>query len=135
MVARVISGNGSGWVAQLVRACGSYPQCRQFESAPSHKPKLAHGLWPASNLIMHYLYILRSEKDGNYYIGTSSDPERRLKEHNKGLSRATKYRKPFKLVHIEKFDTISEAYLREKWLKGLKSAKIIDKIVNGAVPT
>ena len=25
-----------GWVAQLVRALGSYPGCRRFESAPSH---------------------------------------------------------------------------------------------------
>jgi len=84
---------------------------------------------------MHFLYILKSEKDGKYYIGVSSDPKRRLQEHNKGLSRATKYRKPFKLVRVESFDSVSEAYKRERWLKGLKSAKIIEKIINDSVPT
>ena len=78
---------------------------------------------------MHFLYILESEKDGRYYIGVSSDPCRRLIEHNKGLSKSTRVRRPFKLVYKEKFQDIGSAYRRERYLKGLKSSKVIARIV------
>ncbi|MFN8303039.1 MAG: GIY-YIG nuclease family protein [Saprospiraceae bacterium] len=35
---------------------------------------------------MHYIYMLKSELDGSFYIGYSTDIKRRLAEHNAGLS-------------------------------------------------
>ncbi len=65
----------------------------------------------------YYTYALVSLNDGNLYIGITSDPERRLIEHNKGQVRSTKSRRPFKLFYIEKLSSRIEARNREKFLK------------------
>jgi putative endonuclease len=41
----------------------------------------------------YYVYILKSLKDGRYYIGSTSDVMARLKFHNSGLQRSTRYAK------------------------------------------
>lgn len=33
----------------------------------------------------YYVYVLKSEKDGNNYVGYSKDLRKRLKEHEQGL--------------------------------------------------
>ena len=38
----------------------------------------------------YYVYILQSEKDGTYYIGSTQDLDERLKRHNEGRSKYTK---------------------------------------------
>ena len=48
-----------------------------------------------------YTYILESLKDSAYYIGYTSNLKRRLEEHQKGLSFATKFRLPFRLIYFE----------------------------------
>ena len=48
-----------------------------------------------------YIYVLESSKDSNFYIGYTKNLRRRLEEHNKGLSFATKFRRPFKLIYFE----------------------------------
>jgi len=78
---------------------------------------------------MCYLYILQSEKNGSYYIGSSSDISRRLIEHNSGHTKSLKYIRPLKLVFSKKFDCIELARSVELKLKRLKSRKIIEKIV------
>ncbi len=50
---------------------------------------------------MYFTYILQSEKDGRYYIGSTNNLENRLKRHNKGYSRYTKNNGLLKL-HIKK---------------------------------
>ena len=46
----------------------------------------------------HYVYILRC-CDGSLYTGYSTDPERRLKEHQEGNgARYTRGRRPVKLL-------------------------------------
>jgi len=79
---------------------------------------------------MHTVYILKSLKDDGYYIGVTNNISRRLKEHNSGLSRSTKARKPFTLIYEEKYENINNAYSREKYLKSLKNRKKIEKIIN-----
>lgn len=66
---------------------------------------------------MFYVYILYSLKDRNFYAGKTSDLYSRLKKHNKGLIKATKHRRPLKLIHCEVFKEAREAFLREKELK------------------
>ena len=65
----------------------------------------------------YYVYILESESDHTYYKGSTSDIERRLKEHNSGLSRYTSTRMPWKLVYLEEFPTKREALIMERKLK------------------
>ena len=48
-----------------------------------------------------YCYILECA-DGTYYTGWTTDPVRRVSQHNKGsASRYTRSRSPVKLVYLE----------------------------------
>ncbi len=79
-----------------------------------------------------WLYILKSESE-RYYIGSTENIERRLKQHRKGYTRTSKVLKTYELVYTEEFDTINEARLREKKLKSYKSKKYIEWLINKAL--
>jgi putative endonuclease len=66
---------------------------------------------------MYYVYILRSEKDNNFYVGYSSDLRNRLLQHEKGLVSSTKNRRPLTLVYYEACINQQDATHREKYLK------------------
>src|SRR3989338_1490130 len=66
---------------------------------------------------MHYIYIIRSDKDGGYYTGLTSDLDRRVREHNKSDTKSTRSRKPWRIVYSEAYATLKEARAREKYLK------------------
>lgn len=83
---------------------------------------------------MFFTYILQSEKDGRYYIGSTNNLKNRLIRHNKGYSRYTKNKGPFKIVYQEEYNALSEAKRREYYLKSLKSRNAIEKLIeNGSV--
>jgi predicted GIY-YIG superfamily endonuclease len=67
---------------------------------------------------MHYVYILQSiQNPEKYYTGLTNDLERRLKEHNKGLSTHTNKFKPWKIKTYVFFDDIQKATKFEAYLK------------------
>lgn len=66
---------------------------------------------------MFYLYILKSEKDDNLYIGSTNDLRRRLLEHNSGKVQSTMSRRPLELHYYEAYFNESEARHREYVLK------------------
>lgn len=66
---------------------------------------------------MHYVYVLKSLKDGNLCTGYSSNLKKRLGEHNKGYVEATKNRVLFELIYYEACLSKYDAYRREKYLK------------------
>lgn len=83
---------------------------------------------------MYFIYILKSEKDGRYYIGITKNLGNRIKQHNGGFSGYTSGRGPFKLVYKEAYNTLSEAKRREYYLKSLKSRIAIGKLIKkGAI--
>jgi putative endonuclease len=64
-----------------------------------------------------YCYLLECA-DGSFYCGWTTDPARRLAQHQSGLaSRYTRARLPVKLVYCEKFHTRSQAMRREWQIK------------------
>lgn len=67
---------------------------------------------------MHYVYVLKSEKVGELYIGQTNDLKRRFEEHNAGKNISTKFKAPFKLVYYEAYVSKSDAKHREIMLKG-----------------
>lgn len=69
---------------------------------------------------MFFVYVLRSLKNGRFYIGSTNNIERRLKEHNSGRSKYTSLTFPFELIHQEIFETLKDARKREIMLKGGK---------------
>ncbi len=65
----------------------------------------------------HYVYVLRSLTDQQFYVGLTSDLTARLRMHNAGLVTSTKLRAPFELVYWEGCLNRSDAAHREKYLK------------------
>ena len=66
---------------------------------------------------MYYLYVIKSSKDQNLYIGYTKDLKRRFQEHNNGMSVSTKHRTPFELIYYEAYKSESDARKRERNLK------------------
>lgn len=77
---------------------------------------------------MYYLYILRSQKNNKYYVGCTDNIERRLKEHNKGLSTYTKNQRPWELKYKEEYSSLSEARRRERQIKNWKKRAAIERL-------
>jgi putative endonuclease len=64
-----------------------------------------------------FCYILQCS-DGSYYTGWTTDPERRLKQHNKGTgARYTRAHRPVRLVYVEELPDLSSAMKREHRIK------------------
>ena len=66
---------------------------------------------------MYYVYVLLSGKDGNFYVGYTSDLRKRVIEHKKGQVASTKNRRPLQLVYYEVSRNQQDATTREKYLK------------------
>lgn len=67
--------------------------------------------------MIYYVYLLRSQRDGKYYIGHSENIKRRLAEHNSGRVKATRYRRPFVVVGYEAHQSRDDARWRETEVK------------------
>jgi putative endonuclease len=79
---------------------------------------------------MHYVYLLQSITDDDFYTGCTNDLKKRFLLHNKGKVFSTKNRKPFKLVYYEAFLNQQDAFAREKWLKTGWGRNHINKILS-----
>ena len=66
---------------------------------------------------MYYVYMIKSKKDDNLYIGSTNDLKRRPLEHNRGLNFSTKFRRPFELIYYEAYKSEEDARIREHNLK------------------
>ena len=64
-----------------------------------------------------YVYVLRSLKDDQIYVGLTRDLPVRVQQHNNGLVTSTKKRAPFQLVYWEGCLNRSDAAQREQYLK------------------
>jgi putative endonuclease len=71
---------------------------------------------------MYYVYLLKSEKDGKFYVGYSSNLKLRVKEHIDGLVKSTKNRRPIKLEYYEAYKNKQLAQKRERKLKEFGSS-------------
>ena len=80
----------------------------------------------------YFVYVLRSRRDGNLYVGYSENPERRLVEHNSGKTRSLFKRRPLFIVHKEELDSELEAKRRERFLKTGQGRKYLKSILDGS---
>lgn len=66
---------------------------------------------------MYYFYILKSEKDNEFYYGSTNDLKRRYAQHVAGKVKSTSYRLPVNLVYYEAYLSLSQAREREHQVK------------------
>ena len=76
-----------------------------------------------------YIYILQSDKDSKYYIGSCTNVEARLKFHNSGLQRSTRNRIPFRMIYTEEFPDKHSALIREKQIKSYKGGQAFKRLI------
>lgn len=66
---------------------------------------------------MWYVYILRSIKDTNLYVGMTNNLRERFQSHNQGKVYSTHLRRPFEIVYFESHHNKHDAAAREQFLK------------------
>jgi putative endonuclease len=80
-----------------------------------------------------YLYMLRCA-DGSYYVGSTTNLELRVAEHQAGEGGTyTAQRLPLEVVYTCEFDSPHEAFLRERQVKGWSRRKK-EALVRGDYP-
>ena len=72
------------------------------------------------DIIMYYVYLLRSKLDQKLYTGYTSDLKKRLREHQTGNVESTRNRRPMELIYYEAYQLKTLALQREKFLKTTK---------------
>jgi len=73
-----------------------------------------------------FAYILFSKTRSRYYIGQTSNVNKRLERHNKGIIPSTKGEAPWKLILQIEISNRSEAMLLEKKIKKRGAKRFID---------
>lgn len=82
----------------------------------------------------HYVYILFSSKFGSFYYGYTKNLKQRIKQHNLGLSKATKPGIPWKLMWYAGFENKRKAKDFELYIKsGSGKAFVYKKLVDVAL--
>ena len=72
---------------------------------------------------MAHMYILRCG-DGSLYVGSTRNLDIRMHQHAIGKgAKYTSMRLPVELVYVEEYESIGEAYAREKQVQGWSRAK------------
>ena len=81
---------------------------------------------------MPFVYILQSESTSRFYVGCTEQVARRLIEHQRGQTRSTRGRGPWKLVFEEPHPTLTEALKREHQIKSWKSRRSIQQLIDSS---
>lgn len=75
-----------------------------------------------------FVYILQSD-NGRYYVGSTSDLKRRVRQHKSGHTYTTRRMSNVILVFSQEFSHIKEARIVEKKIKSWKRKDFIEKII------
>ena len=77
---------------------------------------------------VYYCYMVECA-DGSLYTGWTTDPQRRVKEHNAGRGALyTRWRRPVILRYLEEAQTRSDAQRRENEIKKLTRQKKLELV-------
>ena len=69
------------------------------------------------NQQFYYVYVLLSDKDGQFYTGYTHDLRERFRQHQAGEVPSTRGRRPVRLIYYEACLSQEDATQREKYLK------------------
>ena len=68
-------------------------------------------------------------KNGEYYIGSTDNLEKRLVKHNSGGVLSTKFYRPWKVVFSQESNSLPEARRRELQLKSWKKRVALERLI------
>jgi len=80
-------------------------------------------------MVKFFTYIIQSKLDNSFYIGYTSDLNKRMEFHNMGLSKYTSKKIPWVLVYSEGFETKQNAISREIFLKKQKNKEFYNNLI------
>lgn len=79
---------------------------------------------------MYFIYILYSASANKYYVGHTDNLERRLFEHNNGMTRFTSnIASDWNIMYTETFESRALASKREREIKARKSRVYIQSLI------
>jgi putative endonuclease len=76
---------------------------------------------------MFFVYVIRSDINGHFYVGMTADVDKRIVKHNDGSTRSTKPYRPWQLFFCERYDSRTEARKREVYLKSGTGKELIKR--------
>jgi putative endonuclease len=76
-----------------------------------------------------FVYVIQSLSTGKFYIGHTNNLEDRLRRHNKGRSKYTRNKGPWKLIGFKTLQTRAEAMGFERKLKRLNREEVLKEIL------
>lgn len=76
-----------------------------------------------------YVYVLRSLKDNQFYIGSTNNLKRRFAQHLRGENISTAKRRPLELLYFEGHRSKEDALRREKYFKTTKGKVTLRQIL------
>ena len=76
-----------------------------------------------------YVYILK-DKNGKFYVGSTDNLERRLKQHKNGQTQTTRNMDNFEVVLKQEYDSLDLARKIELKIKKLKRKDYVEKMIN-----
>ncbi len=77
----------------------------------------------------YYAYVLKSKVHNYYYKGHCKNLQKRLIQHNSGMTVSIRPYIPFEIVYFEEFETEIEAIKREKYFKTSRGREFLRKIL------
>jgi putative endonuclease len=83
-------------------------------------------------VMKYYVYVLKSCSKSRFYTGHSSDYKKRLLEHNSGKVKSTKGYVPWKIIHLEEYESKSDAFKREMQIKSFKSGSAFKNLLENS---
>jgi putative endonuclease len=78
---------------------------------------------------MFYAYVLKSIQQDYFYKGHCENLEKRLAEHNAGLTKSIRAFIPFRIVYYEEFESRQDAIRREKYFKSAAGRRYLKKLI------
>ncbi len=75
-----------------------------------------------------FVYILKSDT-GRYYIGSTNDRNRRMRQHKSGHTHSTKRLGVLTLAFLQEYPSIEDARKIERKIKKLKRKDYVEKII------
>ena len=111
--------------AEVAPLCGDTKAATYVGRAGVAQPpaRKASGLEGGRVIMKFYVYLLRSQKDNNFYIGQTNNVGERVIKHNAGKVRSTSERKPWSLLGFVEVASRKEALQIEKDLKNHSDKK------------